>query len=77
MIVPGRGRIARRSRLLHDASRKSKIMLIAQEKPILHVPYVVGRGEGCLLPDAVSEIRCRRAKKIPGSKVFQGYVLTK
>ena len=27
-----------------------------------------GRGE-CLLPDAVSGIRCRRAKEIPGSTV--------
>ena len=25
-----------------------------------------GGGEECLLPDAVSEIRCRRAEEIPG-----------
>ena len=35
---------------------------------MLHVPHVVARGGvKCLLPDAVSEIRCRRAKGIPGN----------
>ena len=41
-------------------------MLTPEEKPILHVPDVVGReGDECLLPEAASEVRCRRSKEIP------------
>ena len=48
--------------LLYDASPRVKDA-DRPLKPILHVPYAVGRGgEECLLPDDVSEIRCRRAK---------------
>ena len=40
---------------------KREKMLTAYEKPILHVPYVMGRGgDECLLPDSASEIRCQR-----------------
>ena len=38
------------------------------QKAKLRVPYVVGRGcDEFLLPDAVSEIRYRRANEIPGN----------
>ena len=60
-------RAANQTAVRRESKRRVKEMLTAQEKPILHVPYVRS-----LLPDTtvVSMIRCRRAKEIlRGGKV--------
>ena len=64
---------------------RSENMMIATEKPMLLLPYVVGKGgEERLLSDAVHEARCLWDKEIPGQNnnlielsTHQGYWVLK